>query len=346
MQDFSASQRILALLSTLISCFLSEIPFTSLPQQASEKQAKIVSVVSSGIFVILCCFFPCFTYFLPAICFDAGKYHTLYSILPILFAYGYGIHTFPIVTLLILLVCGLLSAYTGHLCESLRLTDAHLQKEQDAKNEAELMVRKRFKDLIHMQDENITTATLKERNRIAREIHDNVGHMLTRSILQAGALGVLNKDDSLKEPLAELKNSLDLAMNNIRSSVHDLHDESVNLHSTIMSLAENVEDFDVNVRYDIKGDIPKEIKYAFIAITKEAITNAEKYSNGNRVDILLREHPAFYQLSIQDNGQNATINHSSGIGLSNMRERVDALGGILQISTDHGFSINATLMKD
>ena len=46
------------------------------------------------------------------------------------------------------------------------------------------------------QDYEIYLATLKERNRIAREIHDNVGHMLTRSILQLGALSVINKDET------------------------------------------------------------------------------------------------------------------------------------------------------
>lgn len=47
------------------------------------------------------------------------------------------------------------------------------------------------------QDYEIYLATLKERNRIAREIHDNVGHMLTRSILQLGALSVINKDETV-----------------------------------------------------------------------------------------------------------------------------------------------------
>ena len=71
--------------------------------------------------------------------------------------------------------------------------------------------------LAEAQNSSIHIATLKERNRIAREIHDNVGHMLTRSILQTGALQIINKDDRLKEPLKELKDTLDGAMTNIRS---------------------------------------------------------------------------------------------------------------------------------
>ena len=50
------------------------------------------------------------------------------------------------------------------------------------------------------QDYEIHLATLKERNRIAREIHDNVGHLLSRSLLQTGALQVMNHDKALDAP--------------------------------------------------------------------------------------------------------------------------------------------------
>ena len=53
--------------------------------------------------------------------------------------------------------------------------------------------------------------------------------MITRSILQVGAIGVINKDENLKLPISELKNTLDSAMGSMRKSVHDLHDESVDL---------------------------------------------------------------------------------------------------------------------
>ena len=62
------------------------------------------------------------------------------------------------------------------------------------------------------QDYEIYLATLKERNRIAREIHDNVGHMLTRSILQLGALSVINKDETVGEAINDLSGTLNTAM--------------------------------------------------------------------------------------------------------------------------------------
>lgn len=70
-------------------------------------------------------------------------------------------------------------------------------------------------------------ATLNERNRIAREIHDNVGHLLSRSLLQVGALQVVNRDETVRQGLDTMRDTLSGAMDSIRRSVHDLHDESV-----------------------------------------------------------------------------------------------------------------------
>ena len=75
----------------------------------------------------------------------------------------------------------------------------------------------------------------------------------------------------------------------------------------------------------------------FISITKEAFANIMKHSNATKVQLILREHPGLYQLCIEDNGKDAFYDpEKSGIGIANMKERVNALGGTLQIFTDKG----------
>lgn len=64
------------------------------------------------------------------------------------------------------------------------------------------MLQEKNKNLMEKQDYEIYLATLRERNRIAREIHDNVGHMLSRSILQMGALITIHKEEPLHGQLA------------------------------------------------------------------------------------------------------------------------------------------------
>lgn len=205
------------------------------------------------------------------------------------------------------------------------------------------------------KDNEIYTAQLSERNRIAREIHDNVGHILSRALLQTGAMLAIHKEDPIHGELADLRSTLDTAMNNIRSSVHDLHDESIDLKAGINQMTEllrNSGRFNVHVEIDTEHDMPRDIKYAILGITKECITNIHKHSRNPEVDIKIIEHPSMYQIVIHDyDTQSGTHTEkpaspeisSNGIGLSNIRSRVDSLGGKLSITTDDGFRVFVTI---
>lgn len=225
-----------------------------------------------------------------------------------------------------------------------------LHSMRDASMEHDMLMEQMNHQLIEKQNAQIYNATLKERNRIAREIHDNVGHMITRSILQVGAIGVINTDEKLKAPISDLKSTLDTAMDSIRKSVHDLYDESVDLRQALAKLKPTDSAFAFSLEYDCEDDVPRDVKYAFIAIAKEAVNNAVKHSNGDEIRIIVREHPAFYQLEIMDNGTTADERRISGetgdgIGIKNIKERVAAIGGIMRIKADDGFRIFVTLMK-
>lgn len=215
---------------------------------------------------------------------------------------------------------------------------------RDADMELQLVLTQQNHDLLISKDNEIQMATLQERNRIAREIHDNVGHLLTRSILQTGALIAINKNDVLAEPLQGLRDTLDTAMNNIRTSVHDLHDETVNLQTAIQDMIDHTPDISIDFRYEMGESLPKDIKYHMIAIFKEALNNIAKHSNANKATISCFEHPGFYQFAITDNGTNiGALNN--GIGLSNMKNRVDACNGTMRIDTKNGFQIFIVIMK-
>lgn len=195
------------------------------------------------------------------------------------------------------------------------------------------------------QDNEIHLATLKERNRIAREIHDNVGHMLTRSILQTGALQIVNHDDALREPLDALKQTLDGAMTSIRESVHNLHDDSVDLKKTLEDLL-RTERFSAELHYDAGTQIPGAVKLCVAGVAKEGVSNAVRHSDGDRLTVIFREHPAFYQLLVEDNGTHAEIRRG-GIGLRNMEDRAAAVGGHISFSaSEQGFRIFMTIPKE
>lgn len=218
--------------------------------------------------------------------------------------------------------------------------------------EKNILLKEKNQTLLQKQDYEIYAATLKERNRIAREIHDNVGHMLSRSILMVGAMKAIHGEGNLTGALYQLEDTLNAAMTSVRSSVHDLHDESINLKEVLESLAGESTFCPVQLEYDMGYDVPREIKYSFIAIVKEALHNVTKHSNATLVKIIVREHPGLYQLIVEDNGTKGLrrdygqmMDASKGIGIRNMKERVETLGGNLQIQTDDGFRIFITVSK-
>lgn len=298
-------------------------------------------------------FFPAFSVFLPVFFYDAAgrTMGSKSSVVCLLVTMLLSLHTQPLPTAISLFIFSAISYVLQYNCSRLDELTKQFHRYQDDSTESSMSLRQKNQALIAKQDYEINLATLSERNRIAREIHDNVGHMLTRSILQTGVLEVINKDKDLSGPLKDLHTTLDSAMTSIRNSVHDLHDEAVNLQFALSDIAKTAS-VNVHLDYDVETDMPKEMKYAFIAIVREAVNNTQKHSNADRIRVIVKEHPALYQLSIEDNGtcpdetgRQPTPDASCGIGLANMEERIRALNGNIRFSWEHGFRIFISIMK-
>lgn len=139
-------------------------------------------------------------------------------------------------------------------------------------------------------------------------------------------------------------------MNSIRSSVHDLHDESLDLKLELKKIIGSFTFCHINFEYDLTTSPDNEIKYSFIAIVKEALANVMKHSHATEVEVVVHEHPAFYQLVIKDNDlSHSNMAHTnlshSGIGLHNMNDRITRLDGQFSIDTTNGFKIFITVPK-
>lgn len=221
----------------------------------------------------------------------------------------------------------------------LQLKRAFLEQ-RDSSREMELWLKERNKDLTEKQEYEIRLATLRERNRIAREIHDNVGHMLSRSILQTAALTMIAKESAVKEQLGILSVTLNQAMDSIRESVHDLHDDSVNLESTVAKMLDGYEMYEIHYEYEIHSEMPRETKFCFLTVIKEALSNVVKHSNATEIRVVIQEFQDYYQLLFQDNGNcYEERTGDRGMGLENMKERVESLDGTMNLRTDQGFRI-------
>ncbi len=297
--------------------------------------------------IILSFLLPDLFYFYPYILYEIQSKTTQKKQLFVLVSACAMLHfyLFPISLWLYFLLLFVLASQLQNTTEKKEYWEQKYRQARNENYEHSYDLMEKNKALRQNQDYEIHLATLKERNRIAREIHDNVGHLLSRSLLQTGALQVMNHDKALDAPLLTLKESLDTAMTSIRNSVHDLHDESIHLQTALSDLQKEASDLTVSLHYKMQTEPPKEFKYAILAITKEALTNTRRHSNAERFDIHLTEHPAFYQLILKDNGTMISKDFSGGIGLENMRERVKQLGGEFHIVTTDGFRIQIILWK-
>jgi signal transduction histidine kinase len=135
-------------------------------------------------------------------------------------------------------------------------------------------------------------------------------------------------------------------MNSIRASVHQLYDESLDLKTQIMDITGRFTFCELSCDYQINGNPDKKIIYAFISVVREALSNIIRHSDATQVSIVLREHPALYQLIIRDNGTAGSSRTDEGMGLRNMKERVEALNGNINILTRNGFEIFISIPKE
>ena len=112
-------------------------------------------------------------------------------------------------TLYLLLYIVILCVFSIHiynLTDNFEMLIDKSRRYRDDSTEINLLLKEKNKNLLINQNYEINNATLTERNRIAREIHDNVGHMLSRAIMITGAIKVVNKNENLTTQLITLKN--------------------------------------------------------------------------------------------------------------------------------------------
>ncbi|NJM70417.1 MAG: sensor histidine kinase [Scytonema sp. RU_4_4] len=183
-------------------------------------------------------------------------------------------------------------------------------------------------------------ATLQERNRIAREIHDALGHSLTaQSIQLENALLFLSSNvDKARTFLEEAKQLGSSALREVRQSVATLRRDPLHGKSLESSLALLLADFQrrTNIIPECTLSLPRplsaEISTTIYRIVQEALTNISKHSGATQVKINLYTTAKSLHLHLYDNGKGFNPNqNTTGFGIQGMRERTLTLGGQFHI---------------
>ncbi|MDE6725613.1 MAG: hypothetical protein K2J79_08405, partial [Ruminiclostridium sp.] len=333
--------------AVIISC-LCQALIPERPHCTAISPKKIIKTAAEGIFSLLCVFYPALLPFLPLTVYEAVRTKDFAPLFLGGISLVSALPQAPLSCVYPLILC-LLAVYSCLKTENNKALSEKNNQNRDDSTELQRIMSRRNRELRENLDYEVHITALNERNRIAREIHDNVGHLLSRSLLQTGALSAICPKDqtAMKEAIDGLKDTLDSAMNSIRESVHGIRDNSLDLKTEGEKiLAPLSERFSLSFDYDITEEMPSKIKLCFISVMKEAVSNITRHSNGNTAKITLREHPSIYQLVIHDNGTTTYSGEiTEGMGLNNMRERTESLGGYFRINCDEGFTVFVSVKK-
>ena len=208
--------------------------------------------------------------------------------------------------------------------------------------------------LLQAQDHESRAAVLSERTRIAREIHDGVGHLLTRLLLQVKALQVTHRDEpAVVTDLTTVDAGLDEALDSMRRSVHALSDEGEDLATSLNLLGSRCGIARVHIDCSAEAEPLPAVERCVVAVVREALTNAARHGGAHSARVAVTDHPAFWQVTVDNDGvvpiedePAVDDGRSPGLGLRSMTERVEALGGRVRITPRPRFTVFAMIPKD
>ncbi len=182
------------------------------------------------------------------------------------------------------------------------------------------------------------TAVYEERNRIAKDIHDNAGHSITSVIMQTEAAKLLvdtYPEEAKKKIIAaniQAKNALD----QMRTSVHLLagRQNTVSLKDEIEEIvAQTIDATDLKIRCDTEDiTLDGELSRFLCNSVKECITNGIRHGGATAFYIEIKKHKDEITFLVSDNGKGLDKDFKEGFGLKGMREKAEHFGGKLIIS--------------
>lgn len=188
-------------------------------------------------------------------------------------------------------------------------------------------------------------ATLEERNRIARDIHDSLGHLLVGLNVQMETALALWKDnpDKAYTFLSKAKQLGSDALQATRESVSDLRSDPLQGRSLEEVIATLTQDFRRTTgiqplcQIDLSQPTSHRVKTVVYRIVQEGLTNICKHAHATIVEIHIHSTDTGLSLTLQDNGNGFQIDaNRAGFGLQGMQERIAALQGTLNITSKPG----------
>ena len=224
----------------------------------------------------------------------------------------------------------------------------------------------RFEEVMRAREElqklsaELLSAQESERRRLSRELHDQVGQVLSALMLTLGNLGSSIKTNNLDEALRQLQLAQDMTEQNARV-VRNLSLllrptmlDDLGLLAALKWLAREVSrsntlHVDVAAE-DCPDDLPEEHRTCVYRVVQEAVRNVSRHAAARHVRIYVKRERQILHVCVQDDGKGFDNEHETGLGILGMQERVTRLGGSLKVESERGrgtiVSFNLPLPED
>ncbi|MDB5084241.1 MAG: Histidine kinase [Bacilli bacterium] len=233
--------------------------------------------------------------------------------------------------------------------EGYRMRQLHLQELNEAHHELQQAHAELQEATVH----SMRYAALEERTRLAREIHDGLGHQLTSLIIQLQALEIMLPSDpeEASRVVAQLLDIARQAMAEVRLSARKWHSDEMGLGLiALKGLVEQTQirsSLQINFVQDTElSEWPIEISIVLYRILQESLTNILRHSQASTVTVHLQESDEQVLLSVKDDGQYTEDQQlTPGFGLKGMLDRCSSHGGSCKLAAvkPHGLQLQAVL---
>lgn len=193
----------------------------------------------------------------------------------------------------------------------------------------------------------------QERKRLAREIHDGVGPMLSTVKHQLESIRTeVHIDSRLRGKFDRVSGLIDSLATELRDISHALMPKALmdfGVVSALQNFTEKLSSKKVDVQFLHMGmdqRLPQLVELGLYRIAQELVGNALKHAKANHISIQLLRNTHNVVLIVEDNGvgfEQQEVELTEGIGLQNIETRTQSLGGIFDLDTGQGIGVTATI---
>lgn len=215
-------------------------------------------------------------------------------------------------------------------------------KAYDQKNKLVAEVERQNKLLTHYSAEIEKMTLHEERNRMSKELHDTLGHSFISLILSLDASIALmdSKPAETKDRLIRLRTLAENNLDEMRNIVHEMGEEEESnlirqVESLVVRFREHTGTAITLILPGTERPIRFEVRQAILRVIQESLTNALKHGKASQLHLELKFSESDLHLSVRNNG-NPFDKLNYGFGLTTMKDRIERLGGRLQLLSGEG----------